>query len=355
MPRQSLSNNMNSRIDKVKRVMARLNLDALLVSMPSNIFYLSGFPGHDSLLLVTKHSNHLITDFRYEEQARMLGEDFRVSSDTGGLFQKTADIVKSAKIKRIGYESHHITVRCRDILCNTVKADCSPTFNIIEKLREVKDIAEIGKIKSSVKITRQVLGLITKHIRPGVKENSIACRIDQLSRSLGAEAAAFDTIVLSGANSSMPHGRPGNKQIRPGESVVVDFGCRVNGYSSDLTRTFFMGKICKYINIIYSIVRSAQNKAIDKIMPGAVISDIDKAARSYISDKGFGKYFGHATGHGIGLDVHELPSISSKNHAKLKEGMVFSVEPGIYIPGEFGIRIEDMVVVKDKGCEVITR
>ncbi len=346
---------MISRIAKVRRALARLNLDALLVSKPSNIFYLSNFPGHDSLLLITQSLNYIITDFRYEEQARAVGDGFIVAAQHGSLLKKAAHIINNAGILRTGLESHHITVKEKDVLSSKIITDILPVFNIVEKIREQKETDEIKKIKASAEIIKRVFKLVKKDIKKGITEKEIAARIDCLIRSLGAESPAFDTIALAGENSSMPHGAPSDKCIKSGQPIVLDFGARLNGYSSDLTRTIFVGKICRYINSIYNIVESAQQKAIGKIRPGAEIADIDKSARSFIHNKGFGKYFGHATGHGIGLDVHELPGISSKNRAKLKEGMVFSVEPGIYIPGNFGVRIEDMVVVTGNGCEVITR
>jgi Xaa-Pro aminopeptidase len=346
---------MISRIEKTRRALARLKLDALLVSKPSNIFYLSNFSGHDSLLLITKSLNYIITDFRYEEQARAAGGNFIVAAQPGSLFKKAADIINNSGILRAGFESHYITVKEKDALSSKIVTGISPVSNIIEKIREKKESDEISSIKASAEIIKRVFKLVKKDIKKGVTEKEIAARIDCLIRVLGAESPAFNTIVLAGENSSMPHGTPSDKCIKSGQPIVLDFGARLNGYSSDLTRTIFVGKICKYVNTIYNIVESAQKKAIEKIKPGIEIAEIDKVARSFIHNKGFGKYFGHATGHGIGLDVHELPGINSKNHAKLKEAMVFSVEPGIYIPGRFGVRIEDMVVVTGNGCEVITR
>jgi Xaa-Pro aminopeptidase len=346
---------MISRIERTRRDLARLNLDALLVSNPSNIFYLSNFPGHDSLLLITRSADYIITDFRYEEQARAAGGNFIVAAQPGNRFKKAADIINNTGILKTGFESHHITVKQEDILRAKIAADISPVSDIIEKIRQQKDADEVNRIKASAEIIKRVFKLVKKDIKKNVTEKEIAARIDCLIRTLGAESTAFHTIVLTGENSSLPHGTPSDRCIKSGQPIVLDFGARLNGYSSDLTRTIFVGKICRYINSIYNIVESAQQKAIEKIKPGIKIADIDKAARSYIYNKGFGKYFGHATGHGIGLDVHELPGINSKNHAKLKEAMVFSVEPGIYIPGSFGVRIEDMVVVTNNGCEVITR
>jgi Xaa-Pro aminopeptidase len=345
---------MKERIKKLRRVLKRLNVDALLVSNPSNIFYLSGFAGDDSLFLLTHSDACLITDFRYREEANRLAQGFTIISEEGTLYEKASYAIKRHRVRDIGFESHHMTVMDKDMFCGMIKARFRAVPHIIEGLRCIKDTGEIEKIKKATGIAKQAFKTISKDIKKGIREKDIACKLDFNMQTLGAERPSFDTIVLSGANSSMPHGRPAKKRLVEGDPVMIDYGARVNGYNSDLTRMLFVGKISQYINIIYSIVRTAQKKAIDKIMPGIKISDIDRVARAYISDKGFGKYFGHALGHGIGIDVHEFPRISLKNHAKLKEGMVFSVEPGIYIPGKFGIRVEDMVLVTEKGHEVLT-
>jgi Xaa-Pro aminopeptidase len=346
---------MTHRMEKARRFLKRLAIDALLVSNPSNIFYLSGFHGHDSLLVLGDAFSYIITDFRYKEEAERDAKGFVVISDRDNLYNKCARIVKKNRIRSLGFEAHYMTVQAGDILRDLIGFKPLPTVNLIEGLRIKKDSAEIKKIRQSAIIAKKVVGLLEKSIKPGASEKDIANQIDFCIKRLGAERPSFDTIVLSGKNTSMPHGKPSNRLIEKGDPVLMDFGARLDCYSSDLTRMVFVGKITNYINIIYSIVRSAQKKAIEKIRPGVKASEIDKAARSYIRSKGFEKYFGHATGHGIGIDVHELPQIGSKNHVKLKQGMVFSVEPGIYIPGEFGIRIEDMVLVTSSGCEVITR
>jgi Xaa-Pro aminopeptidase len=346
---------MNERIDKASCALKRLRMEAFLVSNPSNIFYLSGFSGHDSLLLITRSGVYIITDFRYEEEAQACANGFIVISDKAGLYEKAARIIKKDGIRGIGFEAHHMTVRDKGLLSSTIKAKLAATSGIIEKLRMIKEEQEIEKIKESAGIIKRVFKQISKDVKPGTSEKGIASRVDFLAGNLGSDKPSFNTIVLSGKRTSMPHGRPSGRSIMKGDTVMIDSGAQLNGYSSDLTRMLFMGRISKYINILYSIVKTAQQEAIAKIKPGIKASEIDRAARSYIYDKGFGKYFGHSTGHGIGIDVHEFPSISSKNHTKLKAGMVFSVEPGIYIPGKIGVRMEDMVVVTKNGCEVITR
>jgi len=345
----------NIRIQKVKKILERLELDAILVSNPSNIYYLSSFSGHDSYLLITKEDDYVITDFRYTQQAKKEADGFEVVDLPSSLFKKTANLIERLKLKRIGFESAYMSVKEAQVLSSASNRRLHPTFGLIEKLRIIKDEQELKLIKKAASLARFTSKEISKELKAGKTEKEIAARIDFLAKTRGGDGPSFSTIVASGASASMPHAQPTAKRIRASEPIIIDFGVRFKGYSSDLTRSSFVGKIDERFKLIYSIVSAAQTKAIDKIKPGIKISDIDKAARSYILKKGFDKYFGHALGHCIGIDVHELPSINSKNHSILKEGMVFSVEPGIYIPGWGGVRIEDMVLVTRKGCEVLTK
>lgn len=346
---------MKGRIDRLRLILRRNRLDAILVSNPSNIYYLSGFRGTDSYSLITILENFIITDFRFTEQAQREAVGFEVVSRGTNLFKNTAQLIKRLSLKKIGFESHHLTVKETQVIGEVLGKRLYPTFQLIEKLRIIKEAAEIASIKKAAGITKTVLKKAIQEIRRGNREKEIALKIDFLLRKKGAESVAFPTIVASGPNASMPHARPTQRKVRDAEPVIIDCGARFNGYNSDLTRTHIVGKICQYFKFIYSIVASAQAKAIDKVRPGAKISEVDKAARGYITRKGFGKYFGHATGHCIGIDIHELPSINANNHTILKEGMVFSVEPAIYIPSWGGVRIEDTVLVTAKGHAVLTR
>ena len=343
------------RVNKLRRKLKRLEIEAFLVSNPSNIFYLSGFRGHDSALLVTPDTDYIITDFRYEQEAKKAALEFEVITGSGNLYQKIAGLVKHLSIKKVGFESNYLTVRQAGILTALLVNKPLPVLGVIEKLRIVKYSDEIEAIKTSANIAKKVLKRIIKEVKNNSTEKDIAAKIDFLLKKEGADSSAFDTIVASGENASMPHAKPQNKKIALGDAVVLDFGARCDGYSSDLTRTLFVGKISKHLSLLYNIVTVAQKRAISRIRPGVRVSEIDNIARGYITEKGFGDYFGHATGHSVGIDVHELPSINSKNHTILKEGMVFTVEPGIYIPSIGGVRIEDMVLVNKIGYEVLTR
>ena len=345
---------MKERVKKAQSILKHNRLDALIISDPSNIFYLSGFCGHDSFALVTRDGNYIITDFRYKQEAEERTSCFEIVSGDKSLYEKTASLIKRLHLKRVGFESGHITIKVFEVLSSYLKEKLHPLSGPIQKLRIIKSADEIKLLKASADIAKRTLKRIIKEVKDGQSEKAIAARIDFLLESHGADSPAFDTIAASGKNASMPHAKPTAKKIKAGEMITLDFGARYNGYSSDLTRTIFVGKIGKHLKLLYSIVKTAQQRAIDKICPGIKISKIDSMARDYIEKKGFGKFFSHATGHSIGIDVHEAPSISSKNHTILKEGMVFTVEPGIYLPGVGGVRIEDMVVVNKKGCEVIT-
>lgn len=346
---------MKNRIDSLKRILRRHKLDAILISNPSNIYYISGFRGSDSCCLVSTLEKFIITDFRYAEQARKETSGFEIISAPGGLFRKTAKLIKKLSFKKIGFESHHLTVRQAQLIRKALGQRLYSTYHLIEKLRAIKEPDEIANIKKAAAIAGNVLKKAVKEIKIGDREKDIALKIDFLLKKTEAESESFSTIVASGPNGSMPHARPTARKIKEQEPVIIDCGARFNGYSSDLTRTHIVGKMGGQFKLIYSIVACAQARAIDKVEAGTKISEIDKAARDYICRKGFAKFFGHATGHGIGIDVHEPPPVNSKNHSILKEGMVFSVEPAIYIPGWGGVRIEDMILVTAKGHTVLTR
>lgn len=346
---------MKNRIDRLRRILRRHKLDAIIISNPSNIYYISGFRGSESYCLVSTLEKFIITDFRYTEQAHKETADFEIVNSRERLFEKTAKLIKKLSFKKIGFESHHLTVRQAQLISKALGKRLYPTYHLIEKLRVIKEPNEIANIKKAAAIAGNVLKKAIKEIKIGDREKDIALKIDFLLKKKQAESVAFSTIVASGPNGSMPHARPTARKIKEQEPIIIDCGARFNGYNSDLTRTHIMGKISEHFKLIYSIVAVAQAKAIDKVRAGTKISEIDKAARDYICRKGFAKFFGHATGHCIGIDVHEPPGINSKNHSILKEGMVFSVEPAIYIPGWGGVRIEDLILVTAKGHTVLTR
>lgn len=230
-----------------------------------------------------------------------------------------------------------------------------PLTGAVQKLRAVKDPAEVALIRESVGVLDYGFRKARTLLKPGVVERDAALSIESAFKAAGGDALAFDTIIASGERGALPHGKADYKKIKKGELVVVDMGVLRNGYNSDETRTFCVGKAAKRHREIYEIVKAAQERAIEEIKPGAAAADVDFAARSYIDKKGFGKYFGHGTGHGVGLDIHEGPTVSPQSKDVLQEGMVITIEPGIYIPGWGGVRIEDMALVVKGGFEILTR
>jgi Xaa-Pro aminopeptidase len=348
---------MKARLQKFLNRLKQENLDGFIVSSPANISYLSGFTSCDAYLLVSPKEVIYFTDSRYvEEVSPKLKGIATLKKINGSVFEIIANTCRDLNLDRIGFEERYMPYaeyrKIKEHLYS--RAYLIPTFNLIENLRQVKDAGEIKKIKEALKITASALEFIKTFIKPGIKELEIAAELEKFIRYNGAIGAAFDIIVASGPNSAYPHHRPGQKKIRKGEAVLIDIGVDYFGYKSDLTRVFFSDKINSLTRRIYGIVLRAQSKAIAKIRPGEEIARIDALARNHISSNGYAKFFGHSLGHGIGLETHEAPAISAKFDGILLPGMVFTIEPAIYLPARFGIRIEDMVLVTKKGCEVLS-
>jgi Xaa-Pro aminopeptidase len=343
------------RLKKLRIGLKKLGLGSLLVTNETNVRYLSGFRGGDSLVLVTPDSQFFLTDSRYTEEAEDSVGGFNIVEVMTSTYDCITQIVKKNRIKKIGFDSLNLPYEVARRLAGCIRpARLVPVKNIIENLRAVKDLKEIEAIKRSVDVTRRVLKKVTGKIRPGISELSISDSIECEFIKRGARIA-FETITACGSNCSKPHAHATKERIASNDVVMLDMGCRLDLYNSDITRMLFIGRVKDKIKEIYGIVRAAQSAAIEKIKPGVKISEIDLASRGYITRKGYGKFFGHSLGHGIGMDVHEEPGISKRNDNTLKSGMVFTIEPAIYLPKFGGVRIEDMVLVTDKGCEVLTR
>jgi len=343
------------RLKKLRVELKRLRLGSLLVTNETNVRYLSGFRSGDSLVIITPDSQFFLTDSRYTEEAGESVGGFTIVEVTTSTYDCLSEIVKKNRIKKIGFDSLNLPYEVARRLTGYIRpARLVPTKNIIENLRAVKDLKEIEAIKRSVNVTGDVLKKVAGKIRPGISERSISDAIECEFIKRGARIA-FETITACGRNCSKPHAHATKDRIASNDVVMLDMGCRLDLYNSDITRMVFIGKVKDKIKEIYGIVRAAQSAAIEKIRPGVKISEIDLAGRGYIARKGYDKFFGHSLGHGIGMDVHEEPSISKRNNNILENGMVFTVEPAIYLPKLGGVRIEDMVLVTDKGCEVLTR
>ena len=348
---------MNSRLKNINFELKQRGLDGLLVCQPANISYLTQSLSRDAYLLVSLKKNIYFTDSRYTEEARVfLKDNARLKQCNSSVFGHIAESIIKLGLKRVGFEERYLAFAefAKIKECSRGKFGLIPTHSIIEDKREVKDTQEILKLRKATGIAALALEHIKQFLRPGVKEIEIVAELERFIRYQGARQAAFDIIVAFGANSSQPHHLSSAKKLENNASVLIDLGVDYQGYKSDLTRVLFLGKINVLWRKVYDIVLKAQELAIKRIRPGAEIAEIDRVAREYIAGKGYAKYFTHNLGHGFGLEVHEAPRISGNEASAIKPGMVFTIEPGIYLPGKFGIRIEDMVLVTRKGAEVLS-
>ncbi|MDD4908511.1 MAG: Xaa-Pro peptidase family protein [Candidatus Omnitrophica bacterium] len=343
-------------LSNLHKTLKERKLDGLLISHQPNITYITGYSSRDSYLLITPKISYFITDFRYMEEAKAgLNKAFSIRQINGSVFGLIAQLVNKSGLRRLGFESRHMPyaeyARIKEEL--DYKTDFIPVPKLVEELRQVKTPQEIRKIKKAIKINIQAFNYAKNILKPGMKELEIAALLERFIASKEAKAS-FEIIVASGPNSAFPHHIPSGRKIRENEPVLIDMGVELESYKSDLTRTYFLGKITRLYRRGYDIIDMAQKCAIKKIKPGIAASLIDGAARQYLTRKGLGSFFGHSLGHGIGLEVHEEPTVSAKNNQKLLPGMVFTVEPAFYLPKKFGIRTEDMVLVTRKGVEILS-
>ncbi|TYP51625.1 M24 family metallopeptidase [Thermosediminibacter litoriperuensis] len=345
------------RISSLRRKLSEKDLDGILVSRPENQYYVSGFDG-EGFLVVTSERALLFTDFRYIEQAKKESPDFEVVELEAAVspFKKCADELKSLGLRNLAFEGHYLTVKSYEELKSFLDGiEVIKTDGLIEELRTRKDEVELEMIRKSQEITDKAFEHILNYIRPGVTESDLALEIEYFIKKNGADGLAFHTIVASGPRSSLPHGRPTSRKIQPGDFITLDFGAKFNHYCSDMTRTVVLGKPNKDQLEIYRIVLEAQKRALEYIKSGVLGKDVDKVARDFIEEKGFGRNFGHGLGHGVGLEIHEAPRLSQKGENPLLPGMVVTVEPGIYIENFGGVRIEDLVIIVEDGCTNLTK
>lgn len=342
------------RIDKLREELKERKLESFIITDSLNRRYISRFTGSAGILLITQNKNFLIVDFRYIEQAKNEARGFKVTASKA--FDETIkEIIARERIRKIGFEENSITVhhfnRLRKIL---KKVKLFPTANIIERLREIKEEKEIECIKKAMEISLNSLNAILKLVKPGIREKDLELEFEYQIKKNGAQKSAFDLIIASGKRAALPHGVASNKKLKNKELIIFDIGANYLGYNSDLTRTFYLGTIGVKEKKIYNVVYQARERAISKVKDGIETNLVDSVARDFIKRHGYGKFFGHGLGHGIGLSVHELPSINLKKGEFLKENMVVTIEPGIYIPDFGGVRIEDAVVVQKDGCELLS-
>jgi len=347
---------MNALRDLVKRLKPS-GLDGFIISSSSNLSYLTGYFNPDAYLLVSPKGSIYFTDSRYAQSAKETLKGFLpVKIANGTVFSSIPRACSELGLKRIGFEERHLPYAEYKIIRQSLKLKSIlvPTHGVIEGMREIKSPEELTKIKKALKITALAFEFIKGFIHPGLSEAEVAAELERFIRYQGARGSSFDIIVAYGPNSVYPHHNPTAKKLGSTGNVLVDLGVDYLGYKSDLTRVLFLGKINILARRVYALVARAQEIAIKMVKPGVSIGSIDAASRKYITSKGYGNNFIHSLGHGVGLDIHESPNIHSKNEDLLKEGMVFTVEPAIYLPGKFGIRIEDMVLVTKNGCEVLS-
>lgn len=342
-----------SRIVLLRRRMKAERLDALLVSQRENVRYLTGFTGSAGFVIVTQDRILLVTDFRYQIQARNEAPGVPVviqRKDWATTLRQAAE--RCGKGQLWFDESSFTLDRVKQL--RKLGLRMRGSTDAVAPLRQVKDRAELNAVRLAIRRAEESFTELRRTLRPGVTEREIGLRLEYLMREKGSRKAAFDIIVASGRNGAMPHATVTGRRIRRGDLVTIDFGAEAHGYYCDITRTFCFGTPTARQRKVHDVVLRAQQAAIDRVVPGAACRALDSAARETIELAGYGKYFGHATGHGIGLMVHEGPSLSPLSRDRVAEGMIFTIEPGVYLPGWGGVRIEDMVMVTTTGAKILT-
>lgn len=330
-------------------------IDAFLVTKDENIFYLTGYPSAESWLLVCKKKAFFLTDGRHSLDAKRFLKGIDVVECQRSIFDEIAQKVFQQKARRLGFDERHMTVLSFNKLRQAVRGQARllGCQGIVEDIRVIKTKEELAKIRKALGFHQKCLRYLKEIIQPGRSENQVFERLERYVR-MHHHQFSFPTIIASGSNSCFPHARITDRKIRRGEPVLVDMGIDVEGYKSDLTRMFFLGKIPHRVREVFDMVVQAQRFAIAKIKPGVLTKDVDAQARNFLKQKKLDVFFNHSLGHGIGLEIHEAPGISPKSSAVIKEGMVFTIEPGVYIPGQFGIRIEDMIQVTSSGHKMLS-
>ncbi|NLX91063.1 MAG: aminopeptidase P family protein [Firmicutes bacterium] len=332
------------------------NIEAFLLTNPPNIFYLSGFSGSSAYLCITEKTAHLYTDFRYLQQAAEEAPSFEIIKvgSSENFDEMIAFLLKSG-IKNIAVEESNLTLSSYNRLKAAAQGiELIPQSRFVEEIRAIKEESEVEKIAAAAGIADQAFQQLLPLVKPGMREDDIALELEYRLRKAGSQKNPFDIIVASGPRSALPHGLASSRIIEEGELITIDFGAVFSGYSSDMTRTFIIGEPSKKQREIYNMVLEAQELALSNLQIGKACAEIDKLARDHFQKYGYASYFGHGLGHGVGLEVHELPTLSPKGNMILEEGMVFTVEPGLYMRGWGGVRIEDLVVLRNSGPEILT-
>ena len=347
---------LKKRLETIRNKLRENEIDGILITKRENYMYLSGFTGSSAHLIITQDSAELITDFRYIEQASKQALFFNIKKYKGNVATEINNTLKRNHVGKLGFES--LDINYNKYLDYSEKLEVNelvPLKNIVESMRMIKDSEELKFIKTAVKIADEAFTNVLPFIKPGILEIDIAAEIEYFMKKQGAQGPSFETIVASGARASMPHGVASEKEVKAGDVVTMDYGAIYGGYCSDITRTVFLGKPDGQMTKIYGIVLRAHKEALKGACTGLKGREIDSIAREIISSAGYGKNFGHGLGHGVGLEIHEEPRFAPSDETTMENGMVVTVEPGIYIEGYGGIRIEDMIVIRDDQPEVLTQ
>ncbi len=334
----------------------QIRTQTLLLTCQPNIFYFTGFTGDDSWAIISPKRTIILTDGRYELQAHQQCPTAKIVIRTGAMTKEFAKVIKKHKIQSLAIVAEEISLA----LMSKIKKSCAElkikriSDHIISDSRQIKSQSELKAIKKAIVIAEKSFLESIKQIKAGMSERKLAALLEYKMKTNGAEKSAFDIIVACGKNAAKPHAETSNAKLKPNQPIVIDFGARYKGYCSDLTRTIWLGKMPERFKRLYGICLDAQLAAIAAVRAGIEVAEVDKQARDIIESAGYGKYFNHSVGHGIGLEVHEGPVLSQRIKQKLEAGMVITVEPGIYIPGKGGIRIEDNVLVTEQGFKVLS-
>lgn len=350
----------NTQLALLRKLMAENELDGLLVSKPENMFYLSGFTGGEGHLLITQAQSFIAVDFRYYEQAENESPEYTLCKVTNGMSRWLPELLSSEHIRRLGFESFYITFEEYSKLKTALSEGgldilLTETADLAGKLRQIKSEKEIDDIKQAAAIGDAAFSALPSLLKPGITEQQLAWGLEKFMRNRGSQSMPFEIIAATGANSALPHARTRPAAVVCGQPLLMDYGAKVNWYASDMTRTVLQGKADSQFKKIYDIVLAAQQKAIDQITSGMTGQEADAIAREVIEKAGYGANFGHSLGHGVGLEVHEAPRLSPRSADILEDGMVFSIEPGIYLPGWGGIRIEDTCTLKNGKIELLSK
>jgi len=353
---------VSARLGQLRLGMDAAGCDALLVTSLTNIRYLTGFTGSAALLWVDVDGALFVTDGRYAQQSYEQLSTAEVVADievpATGAGQRAAMAARATQhgAHRIGLEAEHVTWAAHQRYTDEwfCGVELVPTVALVEGLRVVKDVGEVARIAAACAIADTALANVRSRLHDGPTERDFAGELDGEMRRLGADDVSFETIVASGPNGARPHARPGNRRIDDGDLVVVDFGALLDGYHSDMTRTFQVGEPTDVQRRMWDVVRDAQQAGLEAVRPGVPAADVDRACRSVIEEAGWGDAFLHSTGHGVGLDIHEAPRVGATDDATIAAGHVVTVEPGVYLPEHGGVRIEDTVVVTEGGCRLLT-